>query len=89
MTKVKKKRIKKRQENLDHITWNNCGEKGHYAGNSDFYTQKNIKDYAEAFRNTKQGKSGNNPPDGGGEQKTLVKVDGASCVIMMGIPTKA
>ena len=36
----------------------------------------------------KQIKSGNKPPDGGGEQKTLVNVEYASCIIMMGTPTK-
>ena len=36
----------------------------------------------------KQVKYGNKPPDGGGEQKTLVNVEDASCIIMMGIPTK-
>ena len=36
----------------------------------------------------KQVKYGNKPPDGGGEQKILVNVEYASCIIMMGIPTK-
>ena len=36
----------------------------------------------------KQVKYGNKPPDGGGEQKTLVNVEDASCIVMMGIPIK-
>ena len=51
-------------------------------------TQTNIKEDSEVFRNMKQVKSCTNPPDGGGEQKTLVNVEDASCIIIMGIPTK-
>ena len=36
----------------------------------------------------KQGKYGNKPPYGRGEQKKLVNVEDASCILMMGIPTK-
>ena len=56
------------RRNLDHITCNNCGEKGHYAGSSDCPTQSKLKQDAEAFRNIKQEKSPNKPP-GGGNQK--------------------
>ena len=52
--------------NLDHITCNDCGEKFHYAGNSEFSKQKNTKEDVESFRKSKQGKYGNNPTDGGG-----------------------
>ena len=37
---------------------------------------------------TKQGQSGNNTPDGGGDHKTLVNVEYASCSLMMDVPTK-
>ena len=36
----------------------------------------------------KQLKSGNKHPAGGGEQKTLADVEDASCILIMGIPTK-
>ena len=36
----------------------------------------------------KQLKSGNKPPDGGGEQKKLVNVEDTSCILMMRILTK-
>ena len=49
---------------------------------------KNIKEDAEVFSNMKQLKSGDKPPDGGGEQKTLVNVEDASCILMMVILTK-
>ena len=42
------------RSNMDHITCNNCGEKGHYAGNNDFPNQARLKKDAEAFRKTKQ-----------------------------------
>ena len=29
------------RRNLDQITWNECEEKGHYAGNNECYKQKN------------------------------------------------
>ena len=38
---------------MDHITYNDYGEKGHYSGNSEYPTQTNIKEDAEAFRNMK------------------------------------
>ena len=41
--------------NLDHITCNDCGEKGHYAGNNDCPTQSRIKEDAEAFRKNEAG----------------------------------
>ena len=56
-------------KNLDHITCNYFGDKIHYWGNVECSTQTNIKEDAEEFRNMKQGKSGENPPDGGVEQK--------------------
>ena len=67
MMKVEQKRINKTPlRNLDHITCNDCGEKFHYAGNSEFSKQKNTKEDVESFRKYKQGKYGNNPTDGGG-----------------------
>ena len=39
---------------MDHITYNDYGEKGHYSGNSEYPTQTNIKEDAEAFRDMKQ-----------------------------------
>ena len=54
--------------NLDHITWNDFGEMDHYTGKSECSTQMKLKEDTEASRKTKQGKSGNKPPDGGGEQ---------------------
>ena len=74
------------RRNLDHITCNDCGEKGHYAGNNDFPTQARLKEDAEAFIKMKQEKSSNKPP-GGGDQKALVNVKDASCSLMMGSPT--
>ena len=59
--------------NLDHITCNYCGEKGHYSGNNDCPTQSKLKEDAEAFRKVKQDKLSNKPP-GGGDQKALVNV---------------
>ena len=52
-----------------------------------FHTE-NIKEDAESFRKTKQGKSEKIPPDGGGYQKTLLNVEDASCSLVMGIPIK-
>ena len=72
---------------MDHITCNECGEKGHYYGNSDCPTQANIKEDAEEFRNTNQDKYSNKPP-GGGDQKALVNVEDASCSLVMGSPTE-
>ena len=63
-----KDKNQKPQINLDHITYNECGEKWHYAGNNECYTQTKTKEDAEALRKTKQEKYGNKPPDGG-EQK--------------------
>ena len=74
--------------NLDHITCNDCGEKGHFAENIKGYTQTKLKEDAEAFRKMKQGKYGTKPPDGGGKQKTLVNAEVVSCSFMMGIPTE-
>ena len=82
--KEKEQRLRR---NLDHINCNNCGEKGHYAGNSKLPTQTNLKEDAKAFRKLKQEKSSNNSP-GGGDQKLLVNVTYAFCSLMMGAPTK-
>ena len=72
---------------MDHINCNDCGEKFHYAGNSDFPTQSKLKEDAEAIWKMKQEKYSNNPP-GGGDQKALVNVKDASFSIMMGSPTE-
>ena len=77
----------KNQRNLDQITWNCCGRKYHYMGNSECSIQNNIKEDAEEFSNMKQGKYGNNTPGVGG-YTTLVNVKYSSCSIMMGISTK-
>ena len=52
------------RKNLDHITCNNCGEKGHYDGNNDCPTQARLKEDAKAFRKMNQEKYSNNPPGG-------------------------
>ena len=70
-----------------HITCNECGEKGHYFGNSDCPTQSKLKEDVEAFRNMNQDKSSNKPP-GGGDHKSLVDVRDASCSLVMGSPTE-
>ena len=62
---------KRPRRNLDYITCNGCGKKGYYAGNSDFSTQTNLKEDAEAFKNIKQEKY-SNKPRGGVYQKALV-----------------
>ena len=82
-----KEKKQRPRSNLDHITWNDCVEKGHYYGNSKFPTQTKLKEDAEAFRNLKQEKSSNKPP-GGGDQKSLVNVKDASFNLIMGYLTK-
>ena len=62
------------QINLDHINCKNGGEKSHYARNSEWSTQINIKEDSESFMKTNQGRYGNNPPGGGGKQNLLVNV---------------
>ena len=69
-----------------HLQW--FWIKSHYAGNSEWSTQTKLKKYEEALRKMNQGKFGNNPPYGLGEQKTLVNVEDASCSLMMVIPTE-
>ena len=59
--------------NLDHITYNYCGEKCHYAGKNDCPTQARLKEDAKAFMKMKQEKSSNNTP-GRGDQKALMTV---------------
>ena len=63
--------------NMDHITCNDCGEKGHYAVTNYYPTQASLKEDSEAFRKMKQDKSSNKPP-GGGYQKALVNFKDAS-----------
>ena len=82
----RKEKEQRPRRNLDHITCNDCGEKGHCAGNNDRPNQARLKEYAEAFRKMKQEKSSNNPP-GGGEHKALMNIKDASYSIMMGSPT--
>ena len=57
-------------------------------GNRECYTQKTLKEGAEEFIKTKQVKYGNKTPDGGGKQKALVNIKGASYSLIMGTPTK-
>ena len=73
------------RRNLDHITCNNCGEKGHYYGNNDCQTQAKLKEDSDSFRKMKQEKSSNNTT-GGGYHKSLVNVKDASRSLMMGCP---
>ena len=68
MMMVKQNIINKTWINIDHITCNDCGEKCHYAWNSELSKQKKTKEDAEAFRIMKQVKYGNKPPYVGGEQ---------------------
>ena len=74
------------RRNLDHITYNDCGEKVYYAGNNYCPTQSRLKEDAEAFRKMNQEKSSNKPP-GGRDQKALVNAKDALCSLMMGSPT--
>ena len=69
--RTEKEQIPRR--NLDHITCNDCVEKGHYYGNKDCPTQARLKEGAEAFRKMKQEKYSNKSP-GGGYHKALVNV---------------
>ena len=74
------------RRNLDHITYNDCGEKVHHAVNNNFPAQARLKEDTEAFRKMKQDKSSNKTP-GGGDQKALVNVKDDLCSLMMGSPT--
>ena len=51
---VKEKEQRPRR-NMDHITCNDCGEKGHYSGNNDCPAEARLKKYAEAFRKNEAG----------------------------------
>ena len=73
---VKEKEQRPRR-NLDHITCNDCGEKGNYYGNNDFLTKVSLKEDVEVFRKVKQEKYSNKPP-GGGYQKALENFKDAS-----------
>ena len=42
------------RRNMDHITCNDCGEKGQYSGSNNCPTQARLKENAEAFRKIKQ-----------------------------------
>ena len=66
---VKTRRQKPPRRNLEHITCNYCGEKGHYGGNRKLSIETKIKYDKEAFIKMKQGNFGIKPPDGGGEKK--------------------
>ena len=59
-TKYKKQ---KPWRNIDHITCNYCGEKGHYVRNNEFSALTKLKEYSEALRKINQEKSGNKPLD--------------------------
>ena len=50
----RKEKEERPRRNLYHITCNYCGEKGHYAGNSEFPTQTKIKEDTEESRKIKQ-----------------------------------
>ena len=55
----RKKKYQRPRRNFDNIKWNYFGEKGHYYGNIECYTQTKLKEDAEAFRKMKQGKYSN------------------------------
>ena len=84
---AKKDKKQNPRKNLYPITCNDCGEKGHYYGKSEFSKQTKVKEGPEEFIKTKQGKSRINPSDGGGEQNKLVNDEDASYGLMMDIPT--
>ena len=42
----RKEKEQRPRRNLDHITCNDCGEKGHYDGNNDCPTQSRLKEDA-------------------------------------------
>ena len=73
-----KEKKQRPRRNLDHTTCNDCGEKGHYAGNNDCPNQARLKEDSEVFSKTKQDKYSNKPP-GGGYHKALVNVKDALC----------
>ena len=83
----RKEKDQRPRRNMDHITCNDCGEKGHYAGNNDCPNQARLKEDTEAFRQMKKKKFSNKPP-GGGYQKAMVNVKDASCSLMMVSPTE-
>ena len=39
-----KEKEQRPRTNMDHITCNDCGEKGRYAGNNEFTTQATLKE---------------------------------------------
>ena len=80
-----KEKDQRPRRNLDHITCNDCGNKGHYAWNNDCPTQAMLKEDAEAFRKMNQFKYSNKTP-GGGDQKSLVNFKDALCSLLMGSP---
>ena len=49
-----KEKEQRPRRNMNHITCNDCGEKGHYAGKNDSPTQARLKEDAEAFSKIKQ-----------------------------------
>ena len=49
-----KKKEQRSRRNMDHVTCNNCGEKGHCSGNSKCSTHTNLTDFVDAFRKMKQ-----------------------------------
>ena len=71
-------RNKKNQKNLYHVPCKNYSVKGNYAGNSEFSTQTNLKEYVEEIKKIKQVKFGNKPPGGEGEQNILVNHEDVS-----------
>ena len=57
----KKEKYQRLKRNLDRITCNDGGQKGHYSGNSQSFAQTKLKEDSESFRKMKQEKSSNNP----------------------------
>ena len=46
--------------NLEHITWNDCGEKGHFAVITDWLFQVQLRKGAEAYRESQKDYGSNN-----------------------------
>ena len=53
------------RRNLDRLNCTKCGDKGHYSGNSERSTKKNLKDDKGSLRKMKQLKYANKTPGGG------------------------
>ena len=61
----RKEKEQRPMRNLNHINYNNCGEKCHYAGKNDWPNKDRLKEYEEELMKMNEEKSSNNHPDGG------------------------